>query len=228
MIIVALRGLLGRKTRAVLTAISIMLGTAMITGTFVLRDQITGAFTQHLRHRLSRAPTWWRRRRPRSARQRAQAGPLPASVIDTIKGVDGVAEGRGPDPGAGRAGRQRQVRGLRRGARPAWCCRSLSDTFNPYTFLSGTPPRPTRPGGRQLEAGRRQASEDRPAPAAGDRRRTEAGDAGGRVQVRHVVHPSAAPPSSATPSPMPRSGSTASARRRPSRSRPTPASARRS
>ena len=44
MILVALRGLWGRKTRAVLTAISIVLGTAMITGTFVVRDQITGAF----------------------------------------------------------------------------------------------------------------------------------------------------------------------------------------
>ena len=45
MILVALRGLWGRKTRAVLTAISIVLGTAMIAGTFVVRDQITGAFT---------------------------------------------------------------------------------------------------------------------------------------------------------------------------------------
>ena len=44
MILVALRGLWGRKTRAVLTAISIVLGTAMIAGTFVVRDQITGAF----------------------------------------------------------------------------------------------------------------------------------------------------------------------------------------
>src|SRR6478735_8868292 len=43
-ILVALRGLWGRKTRAVLTAISIVLGTAMIAGTFVVRDQINGAF----------------------------------------------------------------------------------------------------------------------------------------------------------------------------------------
>ena len=44
MILVALRGLWGPKTRAILTAISIVLGTAMIAGTFVVRDQITGAF----------------------------------------------------------------------------------------------------------------------------------------------------------------------------------------
>ena len=45
MILVALRGLWGRKTRAVLTAISIVLGTAMITGTFVVRD--LGPSTAH-------------------------------------------------------------------------------------------------------------------------------------------------------------------------------------
>ena len=65
-IMVALRGLWGRKTRAALTAISIVLGTAMITGTFVVRDQITGAFTQ-IFDTGSPRPTWWRRRRPRSA-----------------------------------------------------------------------------------------------------------------------------------------------------------------
>jgi putative ABC transport system permease protein len=42
---VALRGLLGRKLRAVLTAIAIVLGVAMVTGTFVLTDTIDRAFT---------------------------------------------------------------------------------------------------------------------------------------------------------------------------------------
>ncbi len=42
---VALRGLWGRKLRTVLTALSIILGTSMITGTFILRDQINNAFS---------------------------------------------------------------------------------------------------------------------------------------------------------------------------------------
>ena len=42
---VALRGLWGRKLRTVLTALSIVLGTSMITGTFILRDQINNAFS---------------------------------------------------------------------------------------------------------------------------------------------------------------------------------------
>jgi putative ABC transport system permease protein len=43
---VALKGLLGRKTRTVLTGLAIVLGVAMISGTFVLTDTIRAAFDQ--------------------------------------------------------------------------------------------------------------------------------------------------------------------------------------
>jgi putative ABC transport system permease protein len=42
---VALKGLLGRKTRAGLTAIAIVLGVAMVSGTYVLTDTIKSAFS---------------------------------------------------------------------------------------------------------------------------------------------------------------------------------------
>src|SRR5438034_8677789 len=45
MIGVALKGLLGRKLRTFLTALAIILGVSMISGTYVLTDTITGAFT---------------------------------------------------------------------------------------------------------------------------------------------------------------------------------------
>lgn len=44
MIGVALKGLLGRKLRALLTAVAIVLGVAMISGTYVLTDTIKAAF----------------------------------------------------------------------------------------------------------------------------------------------------------------------------------------
>ena len=44
MIAVALKGLLGRKLRAVLTAVAVVLGVAMISGTYVLTDTIKAAF----------------------------------------------------------------------------------------------------------------------------------------------------------------------------------------
>ena len=46
MLSVSLRGLLGRKLRAALTGIAIVLGVAMISGTFVLTDTIDRAFSQ--------------------------------------------------------------------------------------------------------------------------------------------------------------------------------------
>jgi putative ABC transport system permease protein len=42
---VAIRGLLGRKVRAALTAIAIVIGVAMVSGTFVLTDTIKAAFS---------------------------------------------------------------------------------------------------------------------------------------------------------------------------------------
>ena len=45
MIRVALKGLLGRKLRAALTAIAIVLGVAMVSGTYVLTDTIKSAFS---------------------------------------------------------------------------------------------------------------------------------------------------------------------------------------
>ena len=44
MISVTLKGLLGRKFRAVLTALAIVLGVAMVSGTYVLTDTISAAF----------------------------------------------------------------------------------------------------------------------------------------------------------------------------------------
>ena len=41
---VALRGLAARKLRSALTAIAIVLGVAMVTGTYILTDSIKGAF----------------------------------------------------------------------------------------------------------------------------------------------------------------------------------------
>jgi putative ABC transport system permease protein len=41
---VALRGILGRKLRTVLTALAIVLGVAMMSGSFVLTDTISKAF----------------------------------------------------------------------------------------------------------------------------------------------------------------------------------------
>ncbi len=53
MIAVALKGLLGRKTRAILTALAIVLGTGMVSATFIFTDTLN----QRLQRRLLDART---------------------------------------------------------------------------------------------------------------------------------------------------------------------------
>ena len=57
MIRIALRGMARRKLRTALTAIAIVLGVALITGTYVLTDSIKGAFGRDLHPGLPAAPT---------------------------------------------------------------------------------------------------------------------------------------------------------------------------
>ena len=45
MIVVALKGLLGRKLRAALTALAVVLGVAMVSGSYIFTDTISKALT---------------------------------------------------------------------------------------------------------------------------------------------------------------------------------------
>ena len=139
MILVALRGLWGRKTRAILTAISIVLGTAMIAGTFVVRDQITGAFDSIFQTGLEKTDVLASKRTAFTSDNGAQPGPLPASLIGTIAHVDGVATAEGQIQAAGALVVNGKYAGSSSGA-PSLVISSLSDTFNPYTFSAGHAP----------------------------------------------------------------------------------------
>src|SRR3954467_7952754 len=138
-ILVALRGLWGRKTRAVLTAISIVLGTAMITGTFVVRDQITGAFNEIFQTGLEKTDVLLSKKTAFSSDNGAQAGPLQASLIDQVAKVPGVAKAEGQVQALGALVVGGKYAGSTTGA-PSLALSTLSDTFNPYTYSHGRGP----------------------------------------------------------------------------------------
>ncbi|HEY0388091.1 MAG TPA: FtsX-like permease family protein [Gaiellales bacterium] len=139
MIGVALRGLLGRKTRAVLTAISIVLGTAMITGTFIVRDQITGAFQEILGNELSKTDVLLSKQTAFTSDQGAQAGPLPASLIGQVARVPGVAKAEGQVQALGALVVKGSYAGSKTGA-PSFVLSALSSTFDPYRYSQGHEP----------------------------------------------------------------------------------------
>ena len=66
MIAVALKGLAGRKVRALLTAVAIVLGVAMISGTYVLTDTINSGFNTIFTHSYKNADVVDHRQRRRS------------------------------------------------------------------------------------------------------------------------------------------------------------------
>ncbi|HVG68245.1 MAG TPA: ABC transporter permease, partial [Gaiellales bacterium] len=92
---VALRGLWGRKLRTVLTALSIVLGTSMITGTFILRDQINNAFSDIFHESNKGIDVVLSKKTAFTTDSGAVAGPLPESVIATAKTADGVEKAEG-------------------------------------------------------------------------------------------------------------------------------------
>ena len=93
MLALALRGLAQRKLRSALTALAILLGVAMVSGTFVLTDQISRAFADIQRDANAGidvvvAP-------PETFGGGSSARTLPAALVDRVRGVPGVERAEG-------------------------------------------------------------------------------------------------------------------------------------
>ena len=88
------RGSPARRIRACLTALAVVLGVAMVSGTFVLTDTIAEGVHQRLR----RAPTRTRRHRQRQAgrrRLRRRTRPCRPSLLEQVRSLPGVAAAAG-------------------------------------------------------------------------------------------------------------------------------------
>ncbi len=93
MIKVSLRGLAGRKLRAFLTAIAIVLGVAMISGTYILTDTIQSAFTTLFTESYAGTDAVVKGRGLDISidGEAPPSPPVEASLLETVRGVDGVA-----------------------------------------------------------------------------------------------------------------------------------------
>ena len=93
----ALKGLLGRKLRTILTALAIVLGVTMVSGTYILTDSIDQAFDQIFTdiRKGSSAVITGKAAFDLSDGSGATAPPFDESVLQDVRGVDGVAEADG-------------------------------------------------------------------------------------------------------------------------------------
>ena len=91
---VALKGLAKRKLRALLTALAIVLGVAMVSGTYVLTDTIKSAFDQIFAGSYQNTAAVIT---GKSTVSFAQSGSptVPNAVLDRVKGLDGVQTATG-------------------------------------------------------------------------------------------------------------------------------------
>jgi putative ABC transport system permease protein len=90
----ALRGMGARKLRSVLTAIAVLLGVAMISGTYVLTDQIRESF-QKISETGNEGTDAILTPREEFSSSFTQQQQLPASLVDRVRLLSGVREAAG-------------------------------------------------------------------------------------------------------------------------------------
>ncbi len=149
MIRVALKGLAGRKLRASLTAIAIVLGVAMISGTYILTDTIKSAFGTVFSEVYKRSDVVITGKSAISGSEEGEGnergGGVPAfseSLLATVRSLPGVAEAAGGvESRAQLVGRDGKV--ISTGGAPGlgFSVHPHGDQrFNPLTLVSGSWP----------------------------------------------------------------------------------------
>jgi putative ABC transport system permease protein len=138
---VALRGLLGRKLRAALTAFAVVIGVAMVSGTFVLTDTIKAAFSTVFTtvYRNTDAVITGKSAISTDNNGNAPTTPsLPASLLTKVRALPQVAQASGSiSDSAQLVGRDGKV--ISSGGAPglAFSYSPEGEHFNPLTLISG-------------------------------------------------------------------------------------------
>ncbi len=101
MLKIAIRNILARKLRFFMTATAIILGTAMISGTYVLTDQINGAFDDIFQEANAGTDVIVTKKLAFTSEMGAQSEPLPADVATKVAALPGVRAVEGSVSGSG-------------------------------------------------------------------------------------------------------------------------------
>src|ERR1041385_2748544 len=95
MIRAELRGLLGRKLRTILTAVAIVLGVAMVSGTFVLTDSIDNAFGSIFTDARKGSDAVVTGKAATSTNNGSLAPTVPQALLGKVRSLPGVEEAQG-------------------------------------------------------------------------------------------------------------------------------------
>ena len=152
---VALRGLLGRKTRAFLTAFAIILGVAMVSGTFVLTDTIKSAFGTVFQQAYKNADAVITGKSAIGTGGGGGNGPeipsLPASLLTRVQGLPEVSLASGGiSDQAQLVGHNGKVISVGGAPGLAFSHSPQGERFNPLSLTAGT--WPSGPGEVAIDA----------------------------------------------------------------------------
>ena len=143
MIRFSLRGLAGRKLRSVLTAFAIVLGVAMVSGTFILTDTINKGFTTIFTESYKNSSAIVRARSTISSSNSGAAltGGFSASVLDRVRALPDVAEAAGGiEDTAKLVGRNGKTFSTHGAPAIAVSVDPKADRFNPLVLVAGSFP----------------------------------------------------------------------------------------
>jgi putative ABC transport system permease protein len=137
---IAVRGIVARKTRGVLTALAVFLGVAMIAGTLMLTDSVNNSFDSIFAESNSEVAVSVKTKETIEDSRGAPPPAFAAAVLDRVQAVDGVAEAAGGifDPTVSvldGAGKRVGIIGP-----PHFAVSVVPDRFSPWTYAQGRPP----------------------------------------------------------------------------------------
>ena len=135
---IALRSLRARKLRTGLTLLAILLGVAMISGTYVLTDQINKGFDDIFKKSVQGTDVSVTRKSAFTTDYYGPGGTLPAAALDQVKAVDGVAEAVGNVSGTGAVVIDGKT--VTTGGAPTLVYSTAPERFSQSKFIEGGPP----------------------------------------------------------------------------------------
>ena len=139
---VALRGILGRKLRTILTAVAIVLGVAMVSGTFVLTDSIDKAFNNIFTSARKGSDAVITGKAATSTNSGSFAPTLKASLLDQVRNLPDVAAAEGNVGGnAHLIGHNGKAIVFGGAPNLGFSISNGASRFNPLSLVEGTWPR---------------------------------------------------------------------------------------
>ena len=141
MIRIAWRSLLAHKLRSFLTMLAILLGVAMISGTYVFTDQINKAFEQIYTEAYKGTSVTITHKSSFTSNYSTALAGLPESMVKDVRSVDGVKEANGYISGMGAIAVDGKV--VQTGGSPTLFFSYVPSELSATSYVEGKPPAKT-------------------------------------------------------------------------------------